>query len=91
MKVEWDPVKATTNLRKHGVSFERAAEALRDPMAVTLPDPDHSVGEMRLISVGNTPAGQLLTIAHTDRATAVRLISARKSTPDERSIYEEQG
>jgi uncharacterized DUF497 family protein len=39
MKIEWDPKKAKSNLRKHGVSFEEAATALGDPMAATGTDP----------------------------------------------------
>jgi hypothetical protein len=42
MKIEWDPRKAKSNLEKHGISFEEAATALSDPMAVTGIDPDHS-------------------------------------------------
>ena len=50
MKVEWDPNKARRNLRKHNVSFEEAATALRDPLSVTGVDPDHSIGEQRRTS-----------------------------------------
>jgi len=42
MKIEWDTRKAKSNLKKHAVSFEEAATALSDPMAVTGADPDHS-------------------------------------------------
>ncbi len=51
MKIEWDPKKAKSNLEKHGVSFEEAATALSDPMAVTGadPDPDHSATEVRYV------------------------------------------
>jgi uncharacterized DUF497 family protein len=41
---EWDPAKAAENLAKHGVSFEEAATALRDPLSTTGADPDHSIG-----------------------------------------------
>jgi uncharacterized protein len=39
---EWDPVKAGTNLVKHGVDFERAATVFLDPLVVTIPDEEHS-------------------------------------------------
>jgi len=39
MKIEWDPKKAQSNLRKHKVSFEEAATVLSDPMAATGGDP----------------------------------------------------
>jgi uncharacterized DUF497 family protein len=44
---EWDPAKAGTNFSKHGVDFERAAEVFRDPLALTIPDDEHSVTEVR--------------------------------------------
>ena len=33
---EWDPRKAKTNLRKHGVSFERAGQVFLDNSALSL-------------------------------------------------------
>jgi uncharacterized DUF497 family protein len=44
---EWDPEKARENEAKHGVSFSEAATVFGDPFSVTVPDPDHSVGEVR--------------------------------------------
>ena len=41
-----------SNIKKHGISFEEAATALRDPMAVTGYDPDHSLDEDRFITIG---------------------------------------
>jgi len=49
---EWDPLKARTNFSKHGIDFERAAEVFRDPLAITIPDEDHSEGETRWITMG---------------------------------------
>ncbi|HMK64649.1 MAG TPA: BrnT family toxin [Thermodesulfobacteriota bacterium] len=49
--VKW-PRKAKSNIKKHGISFEEAATALRDPMAVTGYDPDHSLDEDRFITFG---------------------------------------
>ena len=43
--VEWDPVKAKTNLKKHRVSFEEAATVFNDPLSSTIPDPLHSETE----------------------------------------------
>jgi uncharacterized DUF497 family protein len=40
MRYEWDPIKAADNLAKHGVSFEEAATALRDPLSQPDQDPD---------------------------------------------------
>jgi uncharacterized protein len=45
LRFTWDPAKAAANLRKHGVSFMEASTAFADPLSITIPDPDHSVGE----------------------------------------------
>ena len=50
MRLEWDAQKARENLRKHGVSFEEASSVFFDPLSVTGDDPDHSVGERRLVT-----------------------------------------
>lgn len=60
MKFEWDTEKARSNLRKHKVSFEEAATALKDTMAATGCDPDHSVGEERFVTFGVSERGRLL-------------------------------
>lgn len=49
MRIEWDPKKAKSNLRKRKVSFEEAATAMSAPLAITGADPDHSVTEDRYI------------------------------------------
>lgn len=41
MEFEFDPAKAKGNLKKHGVSFSHAEQALRDERAVTIDDPEH--------------------------------------------------
>jgi uncharacterized DUF497 family protein len=89
MRFEWDPRKAAANLRKHGVSFEEATTALRDDLALTGRDPDHSIGEARYVTFGVSSRGRLLVVSHTDRGGLVRIISARNATKSERKIYEE--
>ncbi|MDE2180833.1 MAG: BrnT family toxin, partial [candidate division NC10 bacterium] len=51
---EWDPTKAMGNLRKHGVAFREAATVFRDPLSITVYDPDHSEEEDRYITVGTS-------------------------------------
>jgi uncharacterized DUF497 family protein len=87
--LEWDPDKAASNLTKHGVDFHEAATVLDDPLSTTFPDPDHSVDEQRYLTIGSSPSGRILVVAHTDRGEAVRLISARPATPSERKFYEQ--
>jgi uncharacterized DUF497 family protein len=89
MKIEWDPQKATANLKKHRVSFEEAATALSDPMAATALDPDHSLDEERCITFGVSERGRLLVVAHTEKAETIRIISARIASKGERELYEE--
>jgi len=87
---EWDPAKARQNRRKHRVSFQEAATVFGDPLAVTYPDPDHSVSEQRFITVRTSGAGRVLMVAHLDRNENIRIISARKTTRRERKHYEEK-
>ncbi len=89
MKIEWDPRKAKSNLRKHKVSFEEASTALFDPMAVTGADPDHSITEDRFVTFGVSERRRLLVVAHTDEGETVRIISARTASKGERELYEE--
>ncbi|MDX2216952.1 MAG: BrnT family toxin [Oculatellaceae cyanobacterium bins.114] len=89
MEFEWSPDKAALNLEKHGVSFQEASTVFDDPLSVTFPDPDHSIGENRYVIIGVSRFRQLLVVAHTDREQKVRVISARKATRQEKRFYEE--
>ena len=89
MNIEWDPKKAKSNLKKHGVSFEEAATALGDPMAATGTDPDHSITEERYVTFGVSEKGRLLVVSHTEEGEAIRIISARTARKGERELYEE--
>jgi len=52
MRFEWDKEKAKKNSKKHSVSFEEAVSVFYDPLNAIFNDPDHSVGEQRLITIG---------------------------------------
>jgi hypothetical protein len=84
--IEFDPEKARSNLRKHGVGFAHAEQALRDPMALTAEDPD-AEGEQRLVTLGMDALGRLLVVIHTPRGDRTRLISARKASKGEGEQY----
>lgn len=90
MRIEWDPIKAKRNLKKHGVAFEEAATAISDPMAVTGSDPDHSLYEERYITFGVSAKGRLIAVSHTEEGETIRIISARKASKGERELYEEE-
>jgi len=57
MSIEYDPAKARSNLRKHGVSFAHAEQALLDPMARTIEDPD-AESEQRFVTLGMDSMGR---------------------------------
>ena len=86
MAIEYDPDKARSNFRKHGVSFAHAEDALLDPMALTIEDPD-AQGEQRFITLGMDTLGRVLVVVHTPRGEALRIISARKASPGETEKY----
>ncbi len=85
--VDWDPAKATSNRRKHGVDFADAALALEDELALTVLDPDSS-DEDRFVTLGMDPTGKVLVVVFTIRGDRVRLISAREATKREQREYE---
>jgi hypothetical protein len=87
---EFDPDKAVGNAIKHRVSFGEAQTVFLDPLALEVPDPEHSMHEERLLLVGRSFHQRLLVVAFTERGDSIRIISARKATRHERRIYEER-
>lgn len=90
LRFEWDPAKADSNQRKHGVTFREAATAFGDPLSLTIPDPEHSHGEARFILLGLTYQGRLVVVAHAETEEGIRVISARPATKVERRSYEQE-
>ena len=88
MKFQWNPDKANNNLQKYNVSFDEAVTIFGDQLAVTIADSDHSIGEFRMITIGQSKLRRLLVVCHTEREGEVRLISARLATRQERRSYE---
>ncbi len=99
---DWDDDKAEMNLRKHGVSFDIAAEVLEDPEGDRFhkdeDDAVHGEGEDRYITTGSYPLDRrlILVICWTDRSRdeehVTRIISARVASKREvRSYAEELG
>ncbi|PIT05598.1 hypothetical protein TSA1_36340 [Bradyrhizobium nitroreducens] len=90
---DWDPTKAESNRRKHGVAFEAAMGVFSDPLALSLLDNESGEGEERWVTMGRNAAGTLLLVVHTyvdlaaDRA-AIRIISARYPSSREIRSYE---
>jgi len=87
MRFIWSQVKAAVNRDKHGVTFEEARTCFEDPWHVALFDPDHSDHEDRELLIAHSSAGRLLLVSYTLRGTATRIISARRATQREATIY----
>lgn len=86
MEYEWEPQKARTNRRKHGIDFADAVTVFSDEIAITIPDeyPD----EERYVSIGMDALGRVLVVIFTWRGENIRLISARKAEKVELEQYQ---
>jgi uncharacterized DUF497 family protein len=89
-RFEWDYQKAKSNVQKHGVSFDEAVSVFADSLALTFADTDHSETEDRSRTYGMSNKGQLLVVVHTERRNNIRIISARKATRYEKTIYKQE-
>ena len=85
----WDDNKAAANLRKHGVSFEDAARAFLDPLAVEWIDDRQVYSEERLILLG-LYGREVLYVVYTERGDNIRIISARRAKKNEKDNYYRQ-
>jgi len=88
-RFDYDPQKARSNVKKHGVSFDEAITMFRDPLASTLPDDQHSFAEERFITVGMSAGKRLLFVVYTEDVSGIRIIGARLATATEKRQYEE--
>jgi len=97
-RFEWDPVKAESNQRKHGISFETAIRAFADPFVLIMPDRIED-GEQRWHAIGIVDGHSMLLVVHTawddddeadDVSEVIRVISARKADRKERQRYEDE-
>lgn len=90
MRFEWDPAKAATNIRKHGVSFDEAVTVFKDPLAYIFDDESHSEEEHREIIIGMSALRRMILVCFVERLEdIVRIISARPATRQEIKDYEE--
>lgn len=89
LKFEWDKTKASANLKKHGVSFEEAKSVFYDEYAKLISDPDHSEKEERFILLGLSNSLRVILVCHCYRSegNVIRIISARKATPNKSKVY----
>jgi hypothetical protein len=90
LRFEWDASKARANASKHRVTFEEALTVFGDPLSLTIPDSEHSHGEQRFVTVGQSRNGRLLVVGHADGpGGTISIITARRATRKERSAYQE--
>jgi len=92
LRFEWDTRKASSNLKKHGISFEEAKSVFYDENAKLIDDPDHSADEERFILLGHSFSLRLIMVCHCyrDADNVIRIISARKVTAQETKYYKER-
>jgi len=86
---EWESSKAFANLQKHEIAFEAACQVFFDPF-LSQDKEDIVDGELRERVIGMTESWQFLYVVYTLRNDAIRLISARPATRQERKTYETQ-
>ena len=87
IEFEWDENKAQSNIEKHGVTFEEAAEAFFDPC---YQGGDASVNdEQRNFVIGYSLSQRLLLVVYMEHGERTRVISGRPATRSERKLYEE--
>ena len=88
MRFEWDDKKEEANIRKHGIDFSTAALVFNDENRLDLYDEIHSESEDRYITIGMVGGiAYVVFVVYTERKDVIRLISARKATRLERSLY----
>lgn len=90
IKFEWDPAKAESNIKKHGVTFEEAKSVFYDDYALQFYDESHSqLQEDRFLMLGTSSESNILLVCHCERGSGnkIRIISARKATKSEKRHY----
>jgi uncharacterized DUF497 family protein len=94
MVFAWDEAKNDINRRKHGISFEAAVRVFEDPVAVSYVE-DVVDSEERWHTIGLVGGILVFLIVHTveepNGEEKIRIISARKATRRERSLYHSLG
>lgn len=87
MTLDWDSAKAKANLIKHGISFSEVEPAFYDDFALSMPDV-FSLSEERFVLIGRDALNRVLTVSYMFRGESIRVISARRATKAERTVYE---
>jgi uncharacterized DUF497 family protein len=85
MQIVWDEAKRQSNLRKHGFDFDDAAKVF-STSTFTVEDNRFAYDEIRFITLGllNTT---VVAIVHTETDEEIRIISMRKATRYEQTLW----
>jgi uncharacterized protein len=88
VKIVYDPAKRASNLKKHGLDFEDAADVFAGP---TLDETDdrYDYGEERIRSLGFL-GGTLVSVVWTPRRGVRRIISMREANAREKARFTKQ-
>jgi uncharacterized protein len=85
MRFEWDEAKRQSNRQKHNLDFADAKLIFDGPI-FTFEDDRFDYGEDRFITFGLLQ-DVVVVIAHTERNEVVRIISMRRATKYEQTLY----
>lgn len=91
IEFEWNQLKAVSNLKKHGISFDEAKSVFYDEYAIQFYDDKSSeLEEDRFLMLGLSNQSRVLLVCHCERSSGdvIRIISARKATKTERKFYQ---
>ncbi len=89
MGYQWDPKKAATNLKKHGIDFADSVGVFEDDWALTIKQ-QYAQSEQRFATLGMDLLGRVVVVVYTCRNDDIRIISARRATKKERKVYEQK-
>ena len=82
---EFDDPKRRANAKKHGIDFIQAQELWKDAYLIEIPA--MTVDEARYLVIGRIAAKHWSAVI-TYRSECIRIISVRRSRPEEVALYE---
>ncbi len=82
---EFDELKSSANTKKHGIDFIQAQELWSDPYLIEIPA--MTVDEPRYLAIGRIGEKHWSAVI-THRSENIRIISVRRSRPEEVALYE---
>ena len=88
VRYSFDPIKQTSNRKKHGLDLADAKNVIESGLTATFEDRRFDYGEERFVTLG--PLGDtLVAIVTAEIDDHIRIISMRKADRHEQAIYRE--